>query len=158
VAGSYVSGGSQRQAFRRDFLNTLKVVERERWAYVDSESDRFLDACRDLESTALVARMPRDLVLQYLVLARTAWLVSSNSLDTGPLDDDEGNSGGVISELATLVRDAAEDLARIAWSHLVHRVDLRGRVQRRQLAMDELKSEELRAAIESAEAYFNQDL
>jgi hypothetical protein len=112
----WVGAGKARRELRSAVLNAITVVETERWARDPDSADypKFVAAVHDLQTAALVARIPRIAVRHYVVLAEAARQLSDDAVDFD--DADQTFWGGIDGYFATLVRDAAEVLTQLAWS------------------------------------------
>jgi hypothetical protein len=80
----------------------------------------FAQASRQLEASALVARISRAAVNHYKMLAWAAFWISAAAFDRDPDPDDGG--GSIDARSAALVRGAAADLATVSWSPWVGRI------------------------------------
>ena len=142
VIGTWLGGGRSRREMRSAVLNAIAVTETKRWATDPDSTDfgEFVNAIRDLETAALVARIPRRAVHHYAVLAHTARHLSDDDVDYFPGDTDFW--GPIDGYFDTLVRDAADVLTRLAWrpywTRLVLRNDLK-KLRTRALAFDDGK-------------------
>lgn len=111
---NWVAEGKARRQFRGDALKVLTEVESRRWAGQQHSYREFARSLNDLQTAALVARIPRRAVHQYLILADVARRVSDDSFKE--LDEDfDAGAGGINSQFASLVRDTADVIARLAW-------------------------------------------
>ncbi len=122
AVGGYLSSGKARREVRSKVLEALSAVESSRWCDSDSpESWQTLtDALHKLEVAALVARVPYRAVDRYRDVVRASLRHLHEFAD-----DDEGTRFGLDSSLADQVAAAAADVARLAWSPVLGRVDPR---------------------------------
>jgi hypothetical protein len=82
-------------------------------------------ASHGLETSALIARLPRQAVMHDLVFAQAArWWLSDESFEDKEGDQDFG-AGGIDGYFANEVTEAARILSRLAWSPWLARIDLR---------------------------------
>lgn len=112
----WVGAGKARRELRSAVLQAVTVVETERWAHDPDSADypKFVAAVHELETAALVARIPREAVRHYVVLAEAARQLSDEAVDFDP--GDETFWGGIDGYFNTLVRDATEVLIKLAWN------------------------------------------
>lgn len=124
VIGTWYGAGQTRREVRSAILKAIAMTEKERWAEDPDSADypEFVTAVRDLETAALIARIPRRSVRHYVVLAEAARGLSDASVYFDPAD--QSFFGGIDGYFDTLVRDTAELLARLAWSPWISRVTL----------------------------------
>jgi hypothetical protein len=123
VIGNYVGTGRARREVRSGVLKSITATESKRWAG-SSEYTDFVTAVRDLETAALIVRVPRHAVRHYLVLADAARHLSDESFEERDGDEEMG-AGGIDGYFADVVRDAAEVITRLAWRPWWARVSLR---------------------------------
>jgi len=95
----------------------------------DYESgNAFKKSLRQLETAALVARLPREVVQHYVIYALTArWA----SLEYAKSGRDEEGRGFIDSDLTDLVYEAVAELNDSIWHPVVSRWKQKRRVQRR---------------------------
>jgi hypothetical protein len=110
VAGQYVSSGGSRRAARARVLEVLTEVEAARWSNARTYSE-FQTALRSLETAALIARVSREPVADYLTLAEIARAESERNQD-----DDRDRSGGIDSFFSDAVRSGASNLSDEVWA------------------------------------------
>jgi hypothetical protein len=120
----------QRRDLRADVLRRTADLERLRWA--PAEWDAFRQAVVALRSAALVAGADREIVDRYIFLAHVARRASDASFEVSP---DPEHGGGISSDLADLVVDAAILLT----DHMWHPVRKRWAVKR---SLDESRAAE----------------
>ncbi|HEY0227316.1 MAG TPA: hypothetical protein VGC05_13195, partial [Mycobacterium sp.] len=113
VIGNYIGAGSARREVRSGVLKSMAATESRRWAGTSDYRD-FVIAVRDLETAALIARVPRHAVRHYLVLAEAARHLSDASFEQFGGGDELG-AGGIDGYFADVVRAAAEAITRLAW-------------------------------------------
>jgi hypothetical protein len=124
VGGQYLSGSKDRRSARAAALEALSVMELARWAPRGDDEPPFRDAARQLQSAGLIARIPRRIVNEYLVLAQAGHWESLEAWERNP-DPEVG--GGIEVSFGELVRAAAQTLAAVIWAPGA----LRWEVQRR---------------------------
>jgi hypothetical protein len=140
VIGNYVGAGKARREVRSAVLKALASTENARWIGLaeSNEYRHFREALRELETAALIARIPRLAVQHYTVLAVTARGLSDEDYEDKGGDEDMG-AGGIESSFARVVRDSAEIVTQLAWrpwlSRVRYRVDLK-RLRERAAAID----------------------
>jgi hypothetical protein len=125
VIGTWFGASRARREVRSATLKAIAKTETERWAGAPDSKDYpdFVSAVRDLETFALIARIPRHAVRHYLVLAEAARRLSDDAFDVyGPEQELYGPIDGYFDNV---VRDAAEILTRLAWRPWWTRVTLR---------------------------------
>jgi hypothetical protein len=83
ILGGWVTGSKDRRSVRAAALAALGSVERARWAE-SCDFPAFRQTTRDLETAALLARIPRAVVREYLILAMVARWDSDESNDIDP--------------------------------------------------------------------------
>jgi hypothetical protein len=115
VLGQYLASSKDRREARARVLSALAQVEQSRWvgAHATASLAEFETALRDLETAALVARLPRSSVLEYEVLAQSARRLSAEDWDR-TVDPETG--GGIDAYMADATREAARTIAELAWS------------------------------------------
>lgn len=118
----WAGAGKARREVRSGVLKALATAESSRWANTTPFSE-FNAAIRELETTALVARVPRDAIRHYAVLAEASRRLSDDSYSELEGDEEMG-AGGINGYYAGLVRDAAHIITQLAWSPLRTRVHL----------------------------------
>jgi hypothetical protein len=115
VIGQWVAGGKDRRAARAAVLDKLGAVEAVRWYEGDrtADSEKLVAAIRELETAALVARVPRAAVVPYAQLAAGGlWYMHDEVERTGG-DDDMAALSWPVSDA---IHGAAEIVSRAAWS------------------------------------------
>ena len=153
VIGQYLSGGQQRREVRSRVLSALERVEDARWASEEATYRQFREAVQQLESAALVARVRRRVVSEYIFLAHVAWRVSVDDWDNNP-GLDEGR-GGVPAHFSNEVNGAAGDVARCVWHPWVGLIGLKRGAAKRKDRIDALESQRVNEQIESAKKQLN---
>lgn len=128
LATHYLTTGRERREIRSEVLHKLSDTEQKRWAGL-YKRDQFRDALRDLETAALIARLPRDLVLLYKLLAQTARNLSEADIEDDPTKH-EAFAGGIDGKFATIVRDTAADMSRAIWAPFITRISLPRTIRR----------------------------
>ncbi|BBC66877.1 hypothetical protein MMRN_37730 [Mycobacterium marinum] len=128
VITSYVGAGKARREVRSAVLEALAMTEGSRWAGLDKDHPTFKTASRDFETAALIARIPRPAVQQYLVLADAARRYSVEDYAIKGCDEEIG-AGAINSDLGNVVQESAEIVTQLAWrpwwSRVTYRVKLR---------------------------------
>jgi len=74
VVSYFVTGAPQRRKSRAEVRRSVLMVERLRMTGANDEEYR--DAIREVIATALVARVPRDLVDSYVYSRRASWALT----------------------------------------------------------------------------------
>ena len=125
----YVLGGQARREVRSAVLRQLAEVEIARWAGPPGEVDLlgFRETVRELETAALIARIPRRAVVHYLVCAYASRWASEEFYER---HGDEEVGGILPTDIYNVVRDAAETVSRLAWSPWFSRIGLRRRIKK----------------------------
>lgn len=73
--GQYLIGSQQRRQVRSEVLKHLSDAETARWAGESTPIPNFTESMRELETAALIARVPRRAVAHYKMFAHCAkWL------------------------------------------------------------------------------------
>ncbi|CKH13588.1 hypothetical protein PXH78_26895 [Mycolicibacterium smegmatis] len=155
LIGNWFGGGRSRREVRSAVLKALRETESQRWA---TEPDHvgfrdFITAVHDLETAALIARIPRKAVHHYVVLAHAARGLSEDAVDYFP--DLKGYSGPINGYFNTLVRDAAGVLTGLAWHPWWSRIVLLRSLRNLRNRALEFKDEEVRWALATAQKQHN---
>lgn len=146
VLGQWVNGGGQRREMRARVLAALATCESGRWVSLNREAARpFPELAREVEAAALVARIPRDPMNQYVTLAYAAWWASAATAEYEP-----DGQGGVLSNYARVVTDAADHVTFLAWRPWRGRVRLRSRVAALDQRAADIKDKEIRSSLDEA--------
>lgn len=140
----WAGAGKARREVRSAVLKALASTETTRWHGLADSRDyqHFRAALHELETAALIARIPRLAVQHYTVFAEAARHLSDDSFEDRDGDEELG-AGGIDGYFARVVSDAAEIVTKLAWrpwiSRLRYRMDLR-RLRNRAaaIAVDEL--------------------
>lgn len=114
LLGQWVAGAKDRRAARADVLAKLGAVEVARWWIDGPEADgpRLVAAIRALETSALLARVPRSAVIPYAQLSMAAlWEMQHDVESRG-----DPEFVGLASSISDVVTDAAAIVSRAAWS------------------------------------------
>jgi hypothetical protein len=115
VTGQWVGATKDRRAARAEALKALAEVENARWAGTpEAAHPTFRRVLRDLQTAALVARLPRPIVDTYLVLATAGHSLSQQDAEVTP---DPEYAGGIDAHLDDLIQDAARLVTDVAWSN-----------------------------------------
>ena len=147
VVGQYVASMAERRGVRAAALGALASTENARWSGEGRANVSFPEAARSLESAALVARLPRRAVTQYLTLAYAASWLSHESWEHDP---DPEYGGGINTELANVVRRSATLLTDLAWAPRLQRLRLRRRMAEIETIADDISSKDVIRALRSA--------
>lgn len=138
ILTQHFASGQDRRQVRADVLGQLASVEDARWAPSDIAPtiDDFTQILREFETAALIARLPREAVRQYVIYAFAARSASSEGveMDKAVGTYDPELSGGLRAEFADAVRDEANEIAQLAWAPWRGRVRLASRLRKRQAA------------------------
>ncbi|MGU3651850.1 hypothetical protein [Mycolicibacterium sp. A43C] len=128
--GQYIGASTARREVRSAFLNAVAAIEDTRFAKAPNGEDfpKFVDAVRELETAALIARIPEQAVHHYVVLARAARYYSGATVDYDPIDNDF--YGDIDFVFDAIVRDTARLLTTLAWSPWRTRPKLRRRLSK----------------------------
>lgn len=118
----WAGAGKARREVRSGVLKALAATESSRWANGVNYRE-FNTAIRELETAALVARVPRNAIQHYSVLAEAARRLSDDSYEEHDGDEEMG-AGAINGYYANLVRDGAEIITRLAWHPVRSRVRL----------------------------------
>lgn len=123
VLGNWIGQSRARREVRSAALKALAATEMTRWATPLTETTGmdFGSAARDLETAALIARIPRRAVHHYLVFADAAKRISQDHYDDRDGDEELG-AGMIPSDYASVVRGAAEVITRLTWQPWWYRV------------------------------------
>jgi hypothetical protein len=153
VIGNWVGGGRARREVRSGILKALATTENKRYCKDPNWKDypEFITAIRELETAALIARIPSPAVHQYVVFAEAARKLSEDSVQFFP--GDESFFGRVDGYFDKLVRDSAEVLTQLAWSPWQARVTRRWnswKLRKRALQFDDEKIRRTLAAGQKA--------
>jgi hypothetical protein len=114
VIGQWVAGGKDRRAARAAVLDKPAAVEAARWVGDDPGDDnvKLRTAIRELETAALLARVPRAAVVPYAQLAAAALGYMHGEVEqTGSVD-----YAGITMRMSDTIIGAAEVVSRAAWS------------------------------------------
>jgi len=126
--GQYLIGSRERRQLRSDVLTQLSYAETARWAgHSKPPTPDFNTSIRDLETAALIARVPRKAVMHYKRLAYTGWWLSVDDAESNP---DHEFAGGIDGDLANLIRAAAAEVSHVVWSPWLGRMRLSRRLQK----------------------------
>ena len=112
--GQYLLGGQQRREVRSRVLSALEDVEGARFGGDGGSTFReFRRTIQQLEASALVARIPRPAVEDYVFLATTAWRTCNPHPDDYYAPDEE--PPWISRAFNSVVIEAAGDVARYVW-------------------------------------------
>lgn len=151
-AGQYLIGSQQRRQLRSDVLRYLAITERTRWAGAsssDSSFQQFKDSIRELETAAIIARVPRRPLRLYIQLATAARLMSDDDVEQ---KDGQEEAGGINTVLGRSVRWSAAQLSRLMWSPWLARAGMKRRasaIEREVQGLDE----EVVSAVDKAKQF-----
>lgn len=151
ILGQYVGSAKDRRQARAGVLSALANTESGRWSGPDPKMslDEFQTSLRELQTAALIARLPRDAVREYAVLAQAARWVSQESWEQAaePVD----GSWGIDAHLAQGVREAARAITVMAWtSRPTHAWRWRRAQHRIDQILTKLQSKETKDAVDRA--------
>ena len=149
VIGQWFGAGKDRRSTRAAVLRAIPAVEHARWYREGSEKDgrALTQATRDLETAALIAKLPRPPVRLYVQLA-TASLLESN-VDAEPRGDPE--YGSINMQLSEVVLGAAALVSDTAWaSPLTRWFWLRRRIRKLEREIAAIDSSEVKHRIQYA--------
>ncbi|OZD06445.1 hypothetical protein CH275_09485 [Rhodococcus sp. 06-235-1A] len=139
-AGQYLIGSQQRRQLRSEVLRHLANTERTRWAGAlssDPSFQQFKDSIRELETAAIIARVPRRPLRLYIQLATAARLMSDDDVEE---KDGQEEAGGISTALSRCVRSSAAQLSRLMWSPWLARACMKRRtneIEREAQGLDE---------------------
>lgn len=140
-AGQYLIGSQQRRQLRSEVLRHIAITERTRWAgasSTDPSFQAFKESVRELETAAIIARVPRRPLTLYIQLATAARLLSDDDLE---LMDGEDGAGGISSEFSRSVRNSAAQVIRLMWSPWLARIGMKRQTQATEREVQGLKDE-----------------
>lgn len=129
VLTQFLMAGGQRRQTRAEVLRAIGDVESTRWAGGEEPSAPLHVTMRELDTAALLARVPREAVVHYKVLAQAGYWASVDSWEEYP---DPEFGGGIDSKFATIIREAASELSSLVWRPWVGRLGLKKRIKRRE--------------------------
>lgn len=115
VIGQWFAASKDRKTARAAVLKELAAVEEARWASGNPEKDatQFQAAIRQLETAALIGRVPRIAVLPYVQLAAAALWTTQERVEERGFDPE---AAYLDAAMAVLVLDAAEIVSMAAWT------------------------------------------
>lgn len=114
VLGQYLASSKDRREARARVLSAIAEVEESRWVGEgNATAAEFQTALRNLQTAALIARLPRDAVFEYGALAQAARWLSQETWDR-TIEPELG--GGIDAHLADATREAARAISELAWS------------------------------------------
>jgi hypothetical protein len=123
LIGQWFGRGKDRRTARAAVLDKLAEVEEVRWYRGPSDEDSFQKLIKQLETAALIARVPRAAVKQYHGLALGVLLISK-------FNNERTDLGSIPTEMSDAVHDAAEIIQKAAWSPMTSWLWLRWRIRR----------------------------
>ncbi|OZD77250.1 hypothetical protein CH260_08440 [Rhodococcus sp. 05-2256-B2] len=144
-AGQYLIGSQQRRQLRSEVLRRLASTERNRWAGVstsDTSFEQFKDSVRELETAAIIARVPRRPLALYIQLATAARLLSDTDVEE---KDGYDEAGAINTAMSRYVRAAAEQLSHLMWSPWIARTRMTKHAKEIERAVHELPAPVLSA-------------
>lgn len=150
---TYLTSGQSRRTGRGAVLAALSEVEEARWAGPDDNItySTFLTKCRALETAALIARVPREAVMQYLIYAHAARMCSQDNWDQHGVEE---VGGFVDPEVDKSVREAAAVLTGVIWRPWLSRPLLHQRLQAHRRAIYRRSNEPIRYQIKQSREHF----
>lgn len=112
---------------RAEALKALIAVESARWVPGPAGEPSFHEASRALQDAALVGRVPRPILREYLELAQAALWMSMSAYEE---DHGDEPAGGIEAKFSDAVYRAAQSVADVLWASgmtrwIVHRRSLR---------------------------------
>lgn len=127
ILAQFVSGGIQRRELRSRVLAALDACENARWANLSSDppATSFAERARELQAAALVARVPRAAVAQYLWLSFAGFWLSCESAEEDPYGE-----GGIPARFSDAIRASASVLVDVTWRPALTRIQLSKRLRR----------------------------
>lgn len=128
TVSTYLTSGQSRRTGRGAVLAALSGVEETRWAGPEENISysTFQTKCRALETAALIARVPREAVMQYLVYAHAARMNSQDNWDEHQVEEVGGFVDPAVDKNA---RDAAAALTNVIWRPWLSRLFLGERLR-----------------------------
>ena len=114
IVGQFVSAGKDRRAARAAALQAINDVEEARWAPAAEGAPSFSRALHGLYTAALIAQVPRRPLRAYLTYAQAAQWESARAWNEEP--DPEQRGGGIDTQFADTVREAARTLIAAVWA------------------------------------------
>ena len=126
VLGQYLSSGGQRRKTRADVLVALAACEQARWHPHNEGEPTLVTTGRDLQTSAMLARVPPQPVRVYLGIAGAA---SRASRDFWERHGDDESGGAIDTDMALLASDAAAMISDLAWAPWRHRWRLKARIE-----------------------------
>jgi hypothetical protein len=156
VIGQWFGAGRERRAARAAVLKALAAVESARWGMGEdgTANKGRSEAIRELQTAALIARIPRAVIRTYAQLATAASWASQESVN---IHSDPSPEGAAIDVgLADVVRTAAEIVSDAAWlSPLIRAPWLRIRLWRLAKRSQAIKDPLSRRQIDRARGYIH---
>lgn len=149
--GQYLVGAHQRRQLRSEVLTQLTNAETARWASDEPDDPPFVQAIRNLEIAALVAQIPREAIAHYKWLAYPAFWLSRKSYEESGEDQEVG--GGIDSKLAEVVRLAASEITKLAWTPWRARLGLKRRLANLQEQAEGIDQPDVWANIKDARRF-----
>lgn len=123
LLAQWLTGGRDRRGARADALSALRRTEQERSARPDRDASEFTRAAQELETSCLIAGIPRLAADHYVALASASLTTSTEHLDVT-------DSPSVETKLDDATRLAATILVRLAWSGGLTRLTLKRRLRK----------------------------
>jgi hypothetical protein len=116
IISQWFAAGKDRRSARAAVLTELAAVEAARWARVREEEaaehTKFQEAIRQLQTAALIARVPRRPVVLYAQLAMVSLWYTRAQVDKYG----EPEASFLPDDFAFVVRETAEMISRAAWT------------------------------------------
>lgn len=120
----------------------------------------FRTLTHELETAALIARIPRKAVQHYLVFAHASRISSEELYERhgGPTDDDGNEIGWLWADLGNAVQESAEIVAKLTWSPLPAKVFLSRDLRKLRSKTNKFSIEETRSLEAGQHMYGKLDL
>lgn len=147
--GQWIAASKDRRANRAAVLDKLRRVEELRWTDTGdlTGGPTLLSAVRDLEVAALLARIPRSVVLQYGQLAVAGLWTMHDDIESGKHPEEVG----LDIDMSNAIHAAAEVVSRAAWSTPASRwLWLRRHMRRTEKLVEKIEDRGFRRQVASA--------
>ncbi|QHB37875.1 hypothetical protein SEA_OPIE_32 [Gordonia phage Opie] len=135
VVTQHFAGSRDRRQIRAEVLTRLAEVESARWAASGDAPtiDDFMRVVHSFETAALIARIPREAVQQYVFYAFAGRSRSQDGVESDRMsgDFDPEYSGALNAAFADVVDDEAHEIAALVWAPLRSRYRLSHRLRKR---------------------------
>ncbi|MCB2175189.1 MAG: hypothetical protein KQH57_05240 [Actinomycetales bacterium] len=131
LGAAAIGRAREQRGARARVLGALHEVERRRW--YDPDGEPFVAAVMELQAAALVARVPRRLVENYIVAARVAYGLSHDNWEERGGDDEF--AAGIASDVANVARMMSRVVADAIWRPWWGRIGARRHLRRMEAAV-----------------------